>query len=324
LYYSIRSGNSTLCEIISQFKQAFFEAKKSDRLNGYMERLANTCISASKEIRTKSNLTKGTVSTSYAVIQLLKRANISEQDKVLLIGLGDFGKSIAKNIKSYFPSNYFSISNRTITKCYDLYEELNATIIPYEKIDSVVDNFDIIITAISSPNKRFDNSAFKRPKKRIIIDLSVPGYFHDSVADISEHKLFSLEDASSIVNESLEERQESIPVAESIINQYIHEFEEWTKIYSKSKSISEWRHMVTDMADQCPHFSKISERERNYLLQKSVSRFVTYLKKEETVPVHKETITSYMERQPSYKCALKNTTVTFDKMAPKCRNCSRG
>ena len=86
-------------EILGQFKKAFQNSKKENRLSGYMERLANTCVQSAKEIRNNTQLTSGTTSLSYASIQLLLKNNLPTDAKILVIGLGKFGKSIAKNIK---------------------------------------------------------------------------------------------------------------------------------------------------------------------------------------------------------------------------------
>ena len=90
-------------EILGQFKKSFRSVKENDLLGGYMERLANACIHSAKEIRSSTNLTSGTSSLSYAIIQLLTEKELNTNKRILLIGAGDFASSVARNIRSYLP-----------------------------------------------------------------------------------------------------------------------------------------------------------------------------------------------------------------------------
>ncbi len=59
-------------EILSQLKQAAKLAKDYNCLNSFMERVVNYALQASKEIKTTTRLSSGTVSVSYAAIEIIK------------------------------------------------------------------------------------------------------------------------------------------------------------------------------------------------------------------------------------------------------------
>jgi len=68
-------------EIVGQMKAAVRLAKENGMIGSYLERLFNTVLQSSKQIKTETNLSGGTVSVSFAATRFLKEqvANISEK-----------------------------------------------------------------------------------------------------------------------------------------------------------------------------------------------------------------------------------------------------
>ncbi|MGK3799708.1 hypothetical protein, partial [Enterococcus faecium] len=68
----------------------------------YLERLFNTVLQSSKQIKTETNLSGGTVSVSFAAIRFLKEQveNIADKN-ILLIGTGKIGRNTCKNLVDY-------------------------------------------------------------------------------------------------------------------------------------------------------------------------------------------------------------------------------
>jgi glutamyl-tRNA reductase len=90
-------------EILGQFKNACKVAKKHGLIDGYFERLVNTCLQAAKEVRSETKITNGTVSLSYAAIKLLNKLGFNNQStgRVLMLGTGAFGKNIARDLSVF-------------------------------------------------------------------------------------------------------------------------------------------------------------------------------------------------------------------------------
>ena len=85
-------------EILGQVKNAFRIAKEEGLLNGYMEKLSNHALQVAKEIKYQTSISDGTTSVAYAVVKILKKQKAIQRKKILLIGAGNFGKQINKNI----------------------------------------------------------------------------------------------------------------------------------------------------------------------------------------------------------------------------------
>ncbi len=104
-------------EILSQLKQAAKVAKENGCINNFMERAINYALQVSKEIKTKTQLSSGTVSVSYAAIEIIKEKikNLADK-KILLVGTGKFGNHIAKNLKDYLPVAIFHLPTELMKK----------------------------------------------------------------------------------------------------------------------------------------------------------------------------------------------------------------
>lgn len=292
-------------EILGQFKKAFQDSKKENRLSGYLERLSNTCIQSAKEIRNNTQLTSGTTSLSYASIQLLMENNIAPEAKILVIGTGKFGKSIAKNIHSYLPQNPLTLTNRDLSKSEALATEIGCDILPFEQLFEKLDEFDVLISAIDSPGFKVEKKHFTNGSNKILIDLSVPGFFDDKLKTEEGLQLFTVEEAAQIVNNSMSERKSSIPLAENILFKYIHEFLEWSELYEKSGSIKAWKETVQIIFEKCPHFEKMTDGEKNLEIKKSVRRFVHFIKQNERTEAGTESLLAlYLQQEGQAYCNL--------------------
>lgn len=267
-------------EIVSQFKQSIRNAKSLNLLDGFMERLANTCLQASKQVRKKTKLTIGTTSLSYAAIQILKQKKLSEEAKILIVGLGKFGSSIAKNIKKYFPFNPLILTNRTITKSINLSKELSCEIIELSQAASCINDFDVVICAVELQNKLLKADHYRKKAEQIIIDLSVPSPIDSSVHELKGIDYYSIDEATNIVNNTWKERRKSIVPALEIIDEFKEEFIAWSRTYRYSGVIKEWKSKLEQTAEVCPFFATMESEEKHYYMKKSMGQFVKFLKEE--------------------------------------------
>lgn len=136
-------------EILGQFKSAFNFSKQNNVSNGYMERLVNTAIQAAKETRSKTKISSGTVSLSYAAIKYIKRQVQTHNINILVVGTGDFGKRIANNIKDYLPNATLTLSNRTASKAEELALKLHCKTKPFKNLSEAIAENDVIISSVN-------------------------------------------------------------------------------------------------------------------------------------------------------------------------------
>lgn len=215
-------------EILSQIKLAAGQAKKKNCLNSFMERVINYALQSSKEIKTTTRLSSGTVSVSYAAIEIIKEriANINNK-KILLVGTGKFGNQIGKNLKNYLGSSSILFTNRTDEKALNLAKECDGKFVPYNNLALAANDADVIIVSSASEKYTIFPSYFTDSKARLILDLSVPQNVDPAVKHIDGITLLNVDEISVILDKTISLRQAEVPRAMEIINRTMLDLCTW-------------------------------------------------------------------------------------------------
>lgn len=217
-------------EILAQLKQATKLAAQNGNMDKLMQRVINYSFKASKEIKTKTRLSSGTVSVSYAAVEIIREKILSVSDKnFLLIGTGKFGKNVAKNLKSYFPQSHIALTNRTDEKAIELANQYEADFISYEKLAAACNDADILIVSSAAESYTILPSFFTTSKPRLVLDLSVPQNVDPSIKNISGTSLLNLDEVSVILDKTMSIRQAEIPKALKIIDNTLEELISWSR-----------------------------------------------------------------------------------------------
>ena len=215
-------------EILSQLKHAVKCARQQGSINNFVERIINFALQSSKEIKSNTQLSSGTVSVSYAAIEIIKEKIYDLTDKkILLIGAGKIGNLIAKNLATYLPGCSLTFCNRTNEKALLLAEQSQADFIEYDQLPVAADAFDIIIVSAASENFIITTVNFKTLKPRLILDLSVPQNVDPLIKNIEGIELMNVDEISAIPDKTINRRKAEIPKALKIIDETIEEVKIW-------------------------------------------------------------------------------------------------
>lgn len=215
-------------EILSQLKHSAKIAKECGSFNSFMERAVNYALQVSKEIKTKTKLSSGIVSVSYAAIEIIKEKIKDFTDKkILLVGTGKFGNHIAQNLEDYLPGATISFANRTNEKALELAKQYGAEFISYEDLPSAANDADVIIVSSAAKNYTILPSFFNTGKSHLILDLSVPQNVDPAVKNIPGVNLLNVDEVSQILDKTIADRQAEVPKALGIIHETLGSLEEW-------------------------------------------------------------------------------------------------
>lgn len=288
-------------EILGQFKNACKLSKENSLLGPVFERMANICIQASKEIKTKTALSKGTVSASYAAIEILKDKIGEKPTSCLLIGTGKFGNNISKNIKHYLPNFELTVSNRTFETAREIATTHGFGLLPYEKINDCIKDFEVIILSTTADNYIVTPENLKNAKTRLILDLSIPQTVHPDCKNNTQLEVLDIDIISAILDKSLENRKTYLPVANEIINAHISTFVDWNNFYKKRHQIVSLKKMLIDASKGCPHLAKMDELAKDELVNKTIQTFVVNLKENKSYQFEpKEIVDKFMQHGQAY------------------------
>jgi len=261
-------------EILSQLKQATNVAKERGCIDGFMERAINYSLQVSKEIKTKTKLSSGIVSVSYAAIEIIKEKikNLSDK-KILLVGTGKFGNHVAKNLKDYLPVSDISFINRTDEKANELAQLFNAKFLPYKNLYLACNEADIIIVSSASGTYSVLPSFFTSRKPRLILDLSVPQNVDPAVKKIEGIRVLNVDEVSSVMDHTILLRKAEIPKAKKIINDTLSSLEEWHRLQFNNPLLRMVKSQLFQM-NEMYHFENSSPAK----IHKTVSSLAIQLK----------------------------------------------
>ena len=278
-------------EIVGQLKDAFQRAKEEGTVNAYLERLYNTALQASKEVKNKTSLSSGTTTVSYAAIQYIKDHNEKLSDKnILIYGLGNIGKSTAKSSVGYLKGN-ITLINRDEQKALALSKELGVRSESHEKLGEEIGRSDVVIVATGASKPTVTMDQFRNSKKQLIIDLSIPRNVEKDVELLKDKTIIDVDLLSEKTKLTIENRKKQIPFVQEIIEKHKNEFFEWLMFRKSTPAINTLKtslesiqkdaislHMKKHHNTDAQHAEEIT----SLLVNKIVTKFAMHLKDEKT------------------------------------------
>ncbi|HMP28994.1 MAG TPA: hypothetical protein PKD85_05310 [Saprospiraceae bacterium] len=268
-------------EILGQFKKSVAKAKSRGGLKGVMERITNQCISAAKEIRSKTNLTSGTVSAAYAVVKRIKDQFEDREIKILLIGTGKFGAGIAKNIVQHLANAKLVTTNRTNEKSEDLSKVLSTEHIHFNVFKEKLNSYDIVISSAHSDNGYLVNEQDINISTRLhlLIDMAVPLTIDPNIIKTNSNiSLLNLDYVSEELQSTIDARVADLPLANDIITKHQNEIITWLQWHQKSGVVRMWKDKVSQLSNHCPNWKIKNDDERSLILEKNINNFARHLK----------------------------------------------
>lgn len=280
-------------EIVGQLKNSFIQAKKLGTTNAYLERLMNLVLQASKDVKNNTKLSSGTTSVSYAAIQyIMDNIPSYNEKKILNFGLGDIGKNTCKNILEYTNNKNVTLINRTHDKALDFKNiHPEVTVKGISELTEEINDTDILIVSTGANFHTITKDHIKEGKELLILDLSMPENVDVSLKNTKGITLVNVDELSKITDKTIETRKQEIPVAESIIEDYKSEFNEWISYRKFVPAVNALKESLqTIQGNEIDfHRKKINnfneehaEIITSHMIQKITTQFVKHLKDEET------------------------------------------
>jgi len=277
-------------EIISQLKLSAKISKKHLLLNAYLERLINSVIQASKRIKNETELSSGATSVSFASVHYIKKTvNAISTKNILLFGTGKIGRNTCENLIKHTKNEHITLINRTRDRADKIAGKFKLLVKDYSQLQEEIGNADILIVATGAQNPTIDKHLIQNKKPLLILDLSIPKNVDENVKELPQVTLVHLDHLSQMTDETLENRKQFIPVAESIISEIKAEFEAWIdnrKFAPTIKALKEKLQLfaTSEVDTQRKKINKFNEAQAELisanLVQKITNHFAHHLKDE--------------------------------------------
>lgn len=215
-------------EIIGQMKQSFYHSKKLGMIEGFMERLVNAVIQASKRIKTETKISSGATSVAFASVQYIINTieKISEKN-ILLFGTGKIGRNTCENLIKHTENDHIVLINRTHEKAKSIAGKFNVLVKEYGELPTEIRKTDVLIVSTGAQQPTVSKDIIHKDSPLLILDLSIPSNVNPNVKELEHVRLINLDTLSQITNKTLQDRGKYIPQAESILEEVKDEFLEW-------------------------------------------------------------------------------------------------
>ena len=215
-------------EIVGQIKQAVKFAREHNFVGAFLERLVNCVLQSSKAVKNQTELSGGTVSVSFAAIQLVRERFVDLSDKkILLIGIGKIGGNTCRNMVDYLGTKNIVLMNRTEKRAAELAAETGVGYAPMDSLEEHAGDADIILVATNAEHPTLLCRHLEGHGEKLVIDLSIPCNVEKSVALLPGITLVNVDELSKIKDETLQKREAEVPKAMTIIGEHIVELMEW-------------------------------------------------------------------------------------------------
>jgi glutamyl-tRNA reductase len=234
-------------QISGQVKNAYQWTADENMAGPFLHRLMHTIFFCNKRVVQETSFRDGAASISYAAKELADDVTTGVLlPKVLVVGVGEIGQDVCLNLVNTRLKNV-TILNRTSEKAEKLAAKCGFNFGPIENLETEIAKADIIISSVSGTEPLINGSLVRRlniVSHKYFIDLSIPRSIEPAIDDLPGVIVYNLDDLQEKTNEAVQRRRAAVPHVQSIINEAISEFEDWSKEMIVSPTIQKLKNSL--------------------------------------------------------------------------------
>jgi glutamyl-tRNA reductase len=217
-------------QILGQVKTAADSARNQRMMDKVFNILLNVAIHGGKLVKTRTDISFGGSSVSWAAVAMANQALESLEGKnVLIIGAGKMSQLTAGQLSRRSIANVF-VMNRTLDKAKALAQQIGGHAVALWDMKDVLSHVDVCICSAGAPHYLLERAlirdvmAQRQSTPLLLIDISTPRNIDPAVADLPDVQLISMDDLNNIIIENIEKRRSAIESVERIIERKVSAF----------------------------------------------------------------------------------------------------
>ena len=212
-------------EILGQIKKAYDLALSLKQTGPRLNKAFQRAFNAAKQIRTETNIQRGSVSIASVAVELAEKIFSALGDHpVMVIGAGEMSEKTARALLSR-GAHSIIVSNRSHERAEALASELGGRAIRFEEWAEAFARIDIVISATSAPHYVIDRSKLeplmklRKNRPLLLIDIATPRDIDPAVNFLENVYLYNIDDLQGIANDYLKQRQNEVAKCRAIIRE---------------------------------------------------------------------------------------------------------
>jgi glutamyl-tRNA reductase len=211
-------------QILGQIKKALVAARQAGALDARLEIIARGAIRAAKRTRHETEIGRRPVSVSHAAVAAAASVlgDLAGR-RVLLVGAGEMSEVALRLLRKQRIGNVY-LASRTFERADQVAQPLGGQAVPFDAIDEIVGEVDIILTSSSAPHHVLDGHRVESFQSRrggrplLIIDMAVPRDVDPAVGQVPGVHLLNIDDLHAVAETNREARLAWVPAAEQIVD----------------------------------------------------------------------------------------------------------
>ena len=212
-------------EILGQLKKAYDLSLRHKFSGGRLNKAFQKAFNVAKQIRTDTNIQRGSVSVGSVAVELAEKIFTQINDaQVMVIGAGDTSEKTARSLLSRGAKSIL-VANRSFDHAQELATALGGRAVSFDNWLTEFARVDIVISSTSAPNYVLDRTKLaplmklRKNRPLLLIDIAVPRDIDPEVNFLENVYLYNIDDLQAIANDYLEQRRQEIALCEQIIRE---------------------------------------------------------------------------------------------------------
>lgn len=278
-------------QIAQQVKQAYQWAVDVQTAGPFLHRLMHTIFWTNKRITQETGFRSGAASVAYATVELIELLSETlTQPNILLLGVGDIGKDVCKNLAA---CNFTSITliNRTASKAEAIAGDFGFRLGSFEDLTAEIQKADIVVSSVQREKPIITRTMLQAQPDTMtyqyFIDLAVPRSIEQTLEELPGITVYNIDELRSRTDTTLQKRVLAIPQVKQLVEEGIGNFTEWSDEALLSPTIQKLKESLEQIrkAELARHLKYLSPEETDRIeqittgiIQKIIKRPVLQLK----------------------------------------------
>jgi glutamyl-tRNA reductase len=212
-------------EIIGQIKNAYEIARSAGLTGRVLNSLFQRAFQATKEIRTRTGIGRGTVSIKSTAVKLIGKTDLSQQS-IMVLGAGAMAESCVRLLVKKGARSIF-VSNRSFDRALDLAARCGGEAVCLSNCLFEMRDVDVVIAATSSSEillSRDDAENLMKARRNeplLLIDLSVPRNIDPAAGQLENISLYNIDDLEVFAQRGLQAREGELAACLPIVEAHV-------------------------------------------------------------------------------------------------------
>ncbi|MEY2487350.1 MAG: glutamyl-tRNA reductase [Verrucomicrobiota bacterium] len=215
-------------EITGQIKNAYETVREAGLTGPVFNRLFQKAFQATKEIRTRTAIGRGTVSIKSAAVELIEKAFSDElADKsVMVIGAGEMAERCVQLLVKKGVGSIF-VSSRSFDRAIDLTNRCGGDAVCFGYCLFEMRDVDAVVVATSSGQTLLalddieNLMKSRRNRPVLLIDLSVPRNIDPAASQLENVTLYNIDDLEALARQGAQARERELATCHQIIETHV-------------------------------------------------------------------------------------------------------